>query len=345
LFAGLEDDDVDVAAVESLREEPRAKPHLSVVVCTHNPRPDYLARTVDGLRRQSVAGTDWEFLIIDNASQTPVAADLAAWHPRGRVVREERLGLTNARLRGIADSSAPLILFVDDDNILREDYLEQVLRIHARLPMLGCFGAAVITPEYEEQPAAELLPYMSMLALRNASQSRWSNDPHDPFTPWGAGLVVTRRVAEAVAESVRGDPLKEQLGRTGRSLNSCEDEEFSLAACRMDGGRGVFTELQLTHLIPRGRVQKPYLLRLAEGNGYSRTLLWHLHGQDRSVVRPLAPFTQLVRLAVTRRGRGLGTEVMHYLRFLSQDATRREFRQATWRGVQRARQVIAGEDR
>ena len=46
-------------------------------------------------------------------------------HPRGRVVREDRLGLTHARTRGIEESSGEVILFVDDDNILREDYLEK----------------------------------------------------------------------------------------------------------------------------------------------------------------------------------------------------------------------------
>ncbi len=88
-------------------------------------------------------------------------------------------------------------------------------------------------------------------------------------------------------------------------------------------------------------MQRAYLLRLAEGLGQSRTILWHLYGQDRSVVRPLASFTQLARLALGLRGRSLGTEVMQYLRFLSQDATKREFRQASWRGVQRAREIIA----
>lgn len=318
-------------------------PRLAVVICTHNPRAEYLARTVDSLRCQTLEPSAWQLVVVDNASETPVPAGLLAWHPRGRVVREEKLGLTPARLRGIADSTAPLIVFVDDDNVLSADYLEQVIRINSRLPMLGCFGAAVISPEYEEQPAADMLPYMGMLALRDAKESRWSNDPNDPFTPWGAGLVVTRQVAEAVAESMQGNGLRVSLDRRGTSLTSCGDEEFSWAACKMDGGRGVFTELQLTHLIPRGRVQKPYLLRLAEGNGYSRTLLWHLHGQDRSVVRPLASFAKLARLALTLDGRALGTEVMQYVRFAAQGATRREFTRATRRGWKRALDVIAGE--
>jgi glycosyltransferase involved in cell wall biosynthesis len=314
---------------------------ISCVICTHNPWKDFLQRTLEGLRLQTLPSDQWELLVIDNASDTPVEPGLLSWHPRGRVVREDRLGLTNARTRGIEESSGEVILFVDDDNILREDYLEQVLRIHARLPVLGCFGAAVIEPEYEVQPAAEMRPFMSMLALRSATASHWSNDPTDAFTPWGAGMVVTRRVAEAEAASVRTNPLNEHLDRKGTALNSCGDDEFSWVACAMGDGRGIFTELRLTHLIPKGRIQKEYLLRLAEGGAYSRTLLWHMHKQDRSVVRPLASISQLARLACARDGRKLGTEVMQYIRFMSMDSTRREFRRATWQGMQRARQVIS----
>ena len=36
----------------------------------------------------------------------------------GRVVREERLGLTHARLRGHAEASGKILVFVDDDNLL-----------------------------------------------------------------------------------------------------------------------------------------------------------------------------------------------------------------------------------
>jgi hypothetical protein len=153
--------------------------------------------------------------------------------------------------------------------------------------------------------------------------------------------VVTRRVAEAVAVSVRENPLKEQLGRTGKAFKSCEDDDFSWAACTMGGGRGVFTEPRVTYLIPRGRLQKGYLPRRAGGHAHSRTLLWHLQGEDRSVVRPVAPSTHLLQLARGMKVRARGSEIMHHLRILSQGAIRREFRQASWRGMRRAREIIA----
>src|ERR1022692_4717847 len=98
---------------------------FSVIICTHNPRPDYLRRTLDALKAQTLPKEQWELLLIDNASKEPLADtwDLS-WHPQARHIREEALGLTRARLCGISQSKGELLVFVDDDNVLSADYLE-----------------------------------------------------------------------------------------------------------------------------------------------------------------------------------------------------------------------------
>src|SRR5712671_4531106 len=45
---------------------------ISVVLCTYNPREDYLRRVVDGLRAQTLPQGQWEFIVVDNASNPPV---------------------------------------------------------------------------------------------------------------------------------------------------------------------------------------------------------------------------------------------------------------------------------
>ncbi len=80
-------------------------PHLSVVLCTHNPRRAVLEETLAALRRrQPLDDGGWELIIIDNASTTPLdgSIDLSGFEG-ARIVREERLGLTQARLRGLAE--------------------------------------------------------------------------------------------------------------------------------------------------------------------------------------------------------------------------------------------------
>ena len=115
---------------------------VSVIVCTHNPRPNYLRRVLDALRDQSLPKDRWEFLLIDNASREPLVGtwDLS-WHPHARHVSESEIGLSLARQRGIRESSADLLVYVDDDNVLNADYLSEALRIGNDWPALGTWGS------------------------------------------------------------------------------------------------------------------------------------------------------------------------------------------------------------
>ncbi|MBK8532067.1 MAG: hypothetical protein IPL64_09250 [Flavobacteriales bacterium] len=100
----------------------------------------------------------------------------------------------------------------------------------------------------------------------------------DEAIPWGCGMMVRREVATQYHSSLSKDPSKQGLDRTGDSLNSCGDEQFSLVACEMGLGKGIFVDLDLVHLIGKQRVQKEYLLRLAEAHAFSKAMLMHIHG-------------------------------------------------------------------
>ena len=252
---------------------------LSVIVCTHNPRPDYLRRALDALRAQTLAMDQWELILIDNCSDTPIEErfDLS-WHPDGRHVREAELGLTPARLRGIREAKGEYLVFVDDDNLLAPDYCEVLLQLRERFAQIGCFGAGVIEPEFEVVPQPDVEPYLPSLALRSAEKAAWSNNPQDRVIPWGAGLAVHRDVAACYLNTVAGCPIRRRLDRSGSSLVSGGDEEFSWVACESGYGKGLFPELKVTHLIAARRVEKDYILRLAEGQAFSGTLLAHIHG-------------------------------------------------------------------
>jgi GT2 family glycosyltransferase len=253
-------------------------PTLSVVICTHNPRADFLSRTLASLRAQTLPGTEWELVVVDNASRDPIAThtDLS-WHPTARVVKESELGLTSARLRGIAEARASVIVFVDDDNLLAPDYLARAVALAADWPQLGVWGCGNYTPEWEAPPAPEFAGYLNYLAVHRASRDRWSNQFFDyGATPAGAGLCARATVARRYMDNVRGDQCRKQLGRTGGSLGACEDFDLAFTAIAMGLGVGVFTELTMTHLMSRIRVEEQYLLRLVEGHACSTVLLHSL---------------------------------------------------------------------
>jgi glycosyltransferase involved in cell wall biosynthesis len=253
-----------------------SEPRLSVAICTHNPRPDYLARTVDALRSQTLPVDRWELLIIDNQSTPTIELDLA-WHPRARLVREEALGLTPARLRAFREASASVIVLVDDDNVLFPDYLEQGAKLGDTWPQLGAWGGQTIA-EFEEIPPEWAKPYL-WLAIREFSRDQWTNVPFvADAMPFGAGICVRRAVAEAYAQLIQYDAARKALDRTGGKLFGCGDTDLVLTAYDQGYGTGVFAALKLKHLIPKSRLQEDYLLQLVESTTYSVTLLKALRG-------------------------------------------------------------------
>ena len=77
---------------------------LSVIICTHNPRLDYLNKVLAALKAQTFPLENWELILIDNQSERPISSEIdLSWHPYARHIREARLGKTPALLCGIKE--------------------------------------------------------------------------------------------------------------------------------------------------------------------------------------------------------------------------------------------------
>lgn len=161
------------------------KLEVTVIIPTHNPRREYLARTLEALKRQTLEADKWELIIVDNAS--PEMGDHGLGlrlglsgvtkndgsefgFPNARVVREEKLGLTYARVRGFREAKGEIVVLVDDDNELKPDYLEKAVEILGKNPLLGAIGGKAL-PEYETEPPEWLKGIRSGLGLRDLGSS------------------------------------------------------------------------------------------------------------------------------------------------------------------------------
>jgi glycosyltransferase involved in cell wall biosynthesis len=249
---------------------------VSVILCAHNPRADYLSRALDGLRAQTLPKDHWEFLLIDNASMEPLASAWnLSWHSNGRHVLEAELGLARARLRGMREASANLLIFVDDDNVLDPDYLSEAIRIEREWPMLGTWGAGSISPEFELQPPKSVMQYLPLLSLRDQKTVLWSNVRPVDATPIGAGLCVRRSVATTYIQAYQHSANRITDPR-GKSLVGYGDYEISAIACNMGFGMGIFPELELIHLISKEHVSEDYFISMLEASRTSNFIFMRL---------------------------------------------------------------------
>jgi len=301
---------------------------ISVIVCTHNPKRDYLDKVLAALKSQTLFYERWELLLIDNASEKILSSEIdLTWHPNAYHIREEELGLTPARLRGIREAKAEILVFVDDDNVLDSDYLEVTLQISKDFPFVGAWGGQ-IRAEFEVTPPDWTKPYWGCLAIREFDRDKWSNLNLHETAPCGAGMCLRKIVAQKYADMVCNDQKRLGLDRKGKLLMSGGDSDIAFTSCDIGLGTGQFTSLKLTHLIPANRLEEEYLINLLEGMYYSDIILDSVRGQ-----MPTLPH-------LSWKGK-----LLEYYRLLQMNPRDRRFYQAERRALVLAYQAIFNSQR
>lgn len=276
---------------------------LSTIICTYNPDLKRLDRVLRALEAQTLPQAEWECLVIDNASVPSLSGQVdMTWHSSGRIVREEAVGLTHARLKGIAEAQGEILVFVDDDCLLEPDYLEQTIKICRENPFLGAVGGYG-RAEYAMTPPAWLTKSLRQYHLDMPTPQIGNNliyaRVHGCWGPWfpiGAGLTLRRELAVRYADSIRSDPLALGLGRSGTVLTGGEDLDIGI--CVMDHGYaiGKSSELRFTHVIPNSRLALNYMLRLLYLSQYStERLLVHRGWKQPLPLQIPSPWQKLKR--------------------------------------------------
>jgi glycosyltransferase involved in cell wall biosynthesis len=240
--------------------KPPINPTVSVVVCCHN-AASRLKPTLARLAVQELAHpVSWEVIVVDNASTDGTATVAAeSWNSNVpfKVVREPRLGLSNARNRALRESKGELICFIDDDTRPADHWLKELCGI-ASTHAADAFAGNVILPP------ALCRPWMTALhRSRLASTERLSRER--PAQMFGANMAFFRHVLERVPQF---DP---ELGNG--ALGFGEDSLFSLQLLQA-GYRILFAERAIVeHFFEPGRLARPNWLRMARNKGRSRAYI------------------------------------------------------------------------
>jgi glycosyltransferase involved in cell wall biosynthesis len=252
---------------------------LTVVICTHNPSAERLFATLEALKAQTTRARDFETLLIDNASERFPSQDLIDLHAPAamRIIREPELGLTPARKRGLREAAAPVIVFVDDDNVLDADYLETAAELMDSDPRIGAAGGRSY-PWFETQPESWHTEFFSQLALRDPGDKPLVTEPgardYPAFAPIGAGLVVRATAAAAWLEKSGATAPPD---RRGTSLSSAGDNDLVFTILEANWSVAYSPRMRLTHLIPESRLDAGYLARLNRGIQESWIRVLRLH--------------------------------------------------------------------
>jgi len=229
----------------------------TVALCTHN-HADRLARTLADLEQLKAPRQPWEFLIIDNGCRddTPELLARHAWPAEWqvRVVREDKLGLSNARNRAIADARGEYVIFLDDDETADPDWLCAYERlIEAYSP--DAFGGRQVVLFEDARPPwlrDELLGFLG--EVNRHSEVAPLTDPYTPF--YGGNFGFRRMVCECVGG------FDSMLGRKG--VDNTGGEEVDFYRRLLKAGLKVWwtPEALIHHRIQASKLERSYFIGL-----------------------------------------------------------------------------------
>lgn len=212
-----------------------------------------------------------ELIIVQNRG-TEISPAVLAHAASHTFIKEDRLGVAFARAAGIRVARGPLILFIDDDTIVADNYLIMGQRFAASNPDIGVFGGR-IRGEFERTPEAWKRPLLSFLALRELEgEKKVASEDEPSFDVPGAGMFLRCEVAQEFARMVEAGLLS-GVGRVGTALTSGDDTACCMISRRQGLGLAYVEGLGLTHVIPPCRLETDYLRRVAHDIGKSSARL------------------------------------------------------------------------
>ncbi len=112
---------------------------ISVVLVTRN-NPQGAAKAVQGIRAQHFQ--DWELLVVDDGNGVGIQAALKFSDPRIKGFLNPERGLLKARNAGLEMALSDRVLYLNDDEIWDEKYLERCFNTEQFMPSWLISGVA-----------------------------------------------------------------------------------------------------------------------------------------------------------------------------------------------------------
>lgn len=250
---------------------------IAIVICTYNPDEQTFSRTLKAVESLKIPHfLKIECVVVDNNSSTSISElsyvqsflKNCTW---AKLITEYNQGLTFARIAGVISTTAPIIIFFDDDNEPTQDYLQIVNNCLEEHRCIAALGPGKIHVEFLE-PVSDWFKknFSGYFQERNAEYTeygcligKWTD-----FYPFGTGLVVKREVFEKYYENFQAGKLN-STDRKGNSLSSGGDIQIVWQAVNMGLAAGICSELNIKHLIPKKRSNLQYIKRLRFGTAAS----------------------------------------------------------------------------
>jgi glycosyltransferase involved in cell wall biosynthesis len=131
------------------------RPRISAILPTWN-RACYLEKALQGLLAQTLEPEEFEVILVDDGSTDATRQVLARFTGLLPLVylHQENAGIAVAKNRGVEKARAPILLFMDDDDVASPTLLEEHLWSHERYPdpTIAILGRTDLSSQVASKP-------------------------------------------------------------------------------------------------------------------------------------------------------------------------------------------------
>lgn len=245
---------------------------FTVAIPTYN-GAERVPKLLENLRSQTgTAHFSWTILVVDNNSADNTADVVqryqALWQdqpssgvPSLQYTFEKQQGIAFARLKAIESAKSKWVGFIDDDIVPDPDWVAQAYDFGESHPKVGAYGGQV-HGDFEVKPPDDFARIQSFLAIRERGATPHRYDPDNLSLPSAAAWVVLKRAWE---ENVPDNP--KLVGRVTGAMVAGDDYEVFLHIHRACWEIWYNPTMQVSHQIPKSRLERGYLTTLSRGCG------------------------------------------------------------------------------
>ena len=241
---------------------------ISIIVCTYN-RDKYIYDTLSKIARNNFPSEGYEIVLINNNSTDNTEEECKRFqkdYPKTNYQYhiETQQGLSFARNRGIKESHGDMLVFLDDDAFVKDNYLTLLSAYLKQYPDADAFGGK-ITPLFESGKTPEWIgkwSYSWVSALNKGNQVCLFTRKSYPI---GANMGIRR---SALPEGL----FNTDLGRKKDNLMGGEEKDLFNRIKEKNAKIYYFPKIEVMHVIPEKRVQKDFIRQLALGVGKSERI-------------------------------------------------------------------------
>lgn len=242
---------------------------FSVIFCTYN-REKYLYNALKSIALQKIDPLNYEILLVNNNS-TDRTEEICEQFQKDfpevdfKYFLETNQGLSYARNRGVNESTGEILVFVDDDATVFDNYLPSIDTFFTEVPEAMACGGPIV-PVYETGKPDWLSPYTEQLIGGALYEGKYTRPFRKGKYPGGGNSAFRKEVFEKYGL------FNVELGRKGTGLIGAEEKDLY---DRLTKGGEVFyylPEMGIHHYIPEKKLTSAHFKELTYSIGKSERI-------------------------------------------------------------------------